>query len=594
MAFTIPNNASAGPYGPTDSRWQSRMDATDLFIMAEGANGNGVVSGCVVSAQASPNMTVQSAVGAVQINGAYIDVAADASTTITGAHATLPRRDLIVVNNSGVVSAVAGTAATDPVKPAVPANSVALAEIMVPATDTTIGADQIVDKRLIVRSSDVALRVPQGWGQAWRQALSEADTRLVRIRGLGDSITQGFSAGTRSASYFEKIITALQAEYGDGGDGLTTMAQSTGHLIFAGITASVTHTGTWTATNVGYGGCALTSTQSGAVITRTNCRGRRVRIYYESKTGGSPFTVNIGGTNQTAVTTNATASSLSVEYTVPGGTTDPYTVTITTGGTGGVTIHAIDCYNTTGVVGHNMARLGNTAAAEISHPAYTGEASGFLSLLHLNTSTDFGTPQNNDLVIASYGVNDYDTGTTESNFRYSYNSLMQTAVQQSQGDDMNASAIIITFPPNETIHSQDGNDYFDHTAAQSIVADIWDAAYLNLYARWPWKDSIKYASGLYTSADGTHPNVTGHDWVSDKIIPLLIAQDVGELTALMGPSDTTAINAVTAQRSASGKGFVNHGSTAGTARPTGYASVEWYGTVQPTNMAVGDTWIDVT
>lgn len=41
-------------------------------------------------------------------------------------------------------------------------------------------------------------------------------------------------------------------------------------------------------------------------------------------------------------------------------------------------------------------------------------------------------------------------------------------------------------------------------------------------------------------------------------------------------------------------GFVNHGSTAGTARPSGYAMVIWYGTVQPTNMSVGDLWIDVT
>lgn len=42
----------------------------------------------------------------------------------------------------------------------------------------------------------------------------------------------------------------------------------------------------------------------------------------------------------------------------------------------------------------------------------------------------------------------------------------------------------------------------------------------------------------------------------------------------------------------SGKGWVNHGSTAGTARPTGYASVEWYGSVQPSNAQVGDTWVD--
>lgn len=45
---------------------------------------------------------------------------------------------------------------------------------------------------------------------------------------------------------------------------------------------------------------------------------------------------------------------------------------------------------------------------------------------------------------------------------------------------------------------------------------------------------------------------------------------------------------------ANGKGFVNHGSTAGTARPTGFASIEWYGSVQPTNAVAGDTWVDTT
>lgn len=45
---------------------------------------------------------------------------------------------------------------------------------------------------------------------------------------------------------------------------------------------------------------------------------------------------------------------------------------------------------------------------------------------------------------------------------------------------------------------------------------------------------------------------------------------------------------------ANGKGFVNHGATAGTARPSGFASIEWVGTVEPTNALDDDTWIDVS
>ena len=39
-------------------------------------------------------------------------------------------------------------------------------------------------------------------------------------------------------------------------------------------------------------------------------------------------------------------------------------------------------------------------------------------------------------------------------------------------------------------------------------------------------------------------------------------------------------------------GFVNHGAIAGTARPTGYGSIEWVGSVEPTNAVNGDIWIN--
>lgn len=45
---------------------------------------------------------------------------------------------------------------------------------------------------------------------------------------------------------------------------------------------------------------------------------------------------------------------------------------------------------------------------------------------------------------------------------------------------------------------------------------------------------------------------------------------------------------------ANGKGFINHGATASTARPTGFASIEWYGSTEPENAHLGDTWIETT
>ena len=39
-------------------------------------------------------------------------------------------------------------------------------------------------------------------------------------------------------------------------------------------------------------------------------------------------------------------------------------------------------------------------------------------------------------------------------------------------------------------------------------------------------------------------------------------------------------------------GYVNHGATAGTSRPSGFAIVYWYGTATPSNATDGDVWID--
>lgn len=57
---------------------------------------------------------------------------------------------------------------------------------------------------------------------------------------------------------------------------------------------------------------------------------------------------------------------------------------------------------------------------------------------------------------------------------------------------------------------------------------------------------------------------------------------------------SAAINAVQEVLLALGRGVVDAGSDANTPRPEGFAYYEWYCTVEPVNMADGDTWIDTT
>jgi hypothetical protein len=143
MAFTILNEADAFNTN------QAEVDSVDITILVSALNGTAIVSGCAVTAQGSPNMTVAVASGVVIIAGTRASVTG-ANVTITTANGTHPRFDLIVSNGSGTLSATAGTAAEEPVFPAIPGSSVVLAAVYVPASDTTIATNQITDKRLVV------------------------------------------------------------------------------------------------------------------------------------------------------------------------------------------------------------------------------------------------------------------------------------------------------------------------------------------------------------------------------------------------------------------------------------------------------------
>lgn len=150
MAFTIQDKSEATHPNLT------KLYQTDLDILVAGLAGQGVKSGCAVTAQGTPDMTVAVASGTVVIAGAEVAVAAG-NVTVTTAHATNPRIDLVVVNNSGTKSVTAGTAAATPLPPDIPSTSVVLAFVYVPANDTAIETAQIADKRVILTATNLTV-----------------------------------------------------------------------------------------------------------------------------------------------------------------------------------------------------------------------------------------------------------------------------------------------------------------------------------------------------------------------------------------------------------------------------------------------------
>lgn len=146
MAFTIPNSADAGFSD------QSEPDKVDLDILSAGHDRTGVISGCAVTAQAIVDTTVAVASGVVAVAGTRATVTSG-NVTIGVGGLTQPRFDLVVADNAGTKSKVTGTEAANPVFPAIPANSVVLAAVYVPALDLVINTNQITDKRVMLRDT---------------------------------------------------------------------------------------------------------------------------------------------------------------------------------------------------------------------------------------------------------------------------------------------------------------------------------------------------------------------------------------------------------------------------------------------------------
>lgn len=147
MPFTIPDK------GEGFNDIQSILFQEYLDVIIAGISvATCVVTGCAVTAQATPNMTVAVASGTVRSNDVAYSVTG-ANATVTAADATNSRLDLVVITSSGAIAVRAGVAAAAP-KPGVrTANDVVLAVVFVPAADAAINANQIVDLRVVNKAS---------------------------------------------------------------------------------------------------------------------------------------------------------------------------------------------------------------------------------------------------------------------------------------------------------------------------------------------------------------------------------------------------------------------------------------------------------
>ena len=124
----------------------------ELLTQIKEKTSYGVVSGLTVTAQDTPDMTVNVSSGVIYMqDGERFEVEAD-TMAVAEADADNPRIDIIYINGTGLVSYMPGVAAEQPTAPETPSSSQLLAEIAVAKNATAIETANITDKRKLIAS----------------------------------------------------------------------------------------------------------------------------------------------------------------------------------------------------------------------------------------------------------------------------------------------------------------------------------------------------------------------------------------------------------------------------------------------------------
>lgn len=205
-----------------DSTKGYEADLDNLILALKGTT---VLSGGAITAQATPDMTVDVAAGVIRAGGAEFAIT-NTDLNISAADASNARIDLIVKDTTadGAPAVVAGTPSSTPKPPALPANRILLGYVSVAAAATNIQNSNISDRRIIAgdgivsgtaASIPAATTVPAGTlyydttnvrmqrsdGTNWTNIFGDATILLAGLESAADKrLLAYYSAGNSGAS----------------------------------------------------------------------------------------------------------------------------------------------------------------------------------------------------------------------------------------------------------------------------------------------------------------------------------------------------------------------------------------------------------
>ena len=423
---------------PTAYHAQAVLDNTDLKALSVAPALTGVVSGCVVSANATMGVAIAS--GTILINGVSRTTAG--GTSVVSAASVGDRRDIIYATWSGsavVFTTAAGTPATagwtfgtqgtPPIKPTLPDNAVLLAEVYVVgsgATPTTvITSSEIVDKRCIVALDATKLPLAGGTMSGAVAMGSNKITGLANATTTGDAVAYGQWVGQTLTPVVK--TTSNTATAGDfvvmtnaSGNTTTTLPSAPPNGTMVGLVNATTGGGTATLA-AGAGDTIRGATQCFAAAASSQYQ--TIVVVYNSASsvwepvvadsskaytsrantfiGVNTFsnTVNNNGLTVMGPTASATGPSVTIKQPI-----QTATVTAATGAAGTVTYTATNSFTVGNLVTITGLGIASGSSLNLSAQTIVTASSTQFTITNATVGVSSGTGTATSYINAQYGL----------------------------------------------------------------------------------------------------------------------------------------------------------------------------------------------
>ncbi|MFK4484641.1 GDSL-type esterase/lipase family protein [Curtobacterium sp. AB7] len=341
----------------------------------------------------------------------------------------------------------------------------------------------------------------------WNAAVADRTEAPANWVALGDSITEGQGASSRSTRWMDLTLDQLRAEHPT--DGVTGGA---GYLPaqFA-VYAPDSTWGDWATARTGESQFDVTTPDLGyrsvtmqAGASRSyDFTGTGIDIWWARWPGSGDFTYSVDGAAPTTVATTGTASTGTIT-TVDGLSSGEHTVTITAVARFsllGFTIYDGD--RDKGIRRYDSAHSGSTIAT------FTDDQEGFLTAMRRAAP---------DLITITLGGNDAANLTPEE-LGAQYVAFLETLAALPTKPSL---LVIGEFTPASSMTDAMSEPWSSYLAEIKRAAAEGGAAYVSMADSFPEADTS--GSGIY-STDGIHPNDEGQRRITKLVLATLAAHE---------------------------------------------------------------------